>query len=297
MANIWSAPPSITPYLKENVLLGPMTWLRTGGIADVFWRPKDIDELQQALRCLAPNAPLHVLGAGSNSLIRDKGLRGLTIKLGKSFRTLEHTEHTVTVGAAYPLPDLSVKTAKLSLFNLGFYVGIPGTVGGAIRMNAGAHNQTTADVLLSCKTIDRYGMLHTFTRKDITFKHRFCSLPSDHIIISGTFSVLQAPHETCKEHIQKCLAYRDATQPKNVATCGCTFKNPEGHHAWALIKNSGVDIHTGAAQMSEKHANFLINAHNATAEDLECLITKIEVAVLKNSGIQLEREIKIIGDK
>ena len=297
MDNIWSTPPNEKLNIKTQVALGPMTWLRAGGQADIFAKPHNEEELQDLLRHLNPNAPLTVLGAGSNVLIRDKGLRGLTIKLGKSFRACQHTHNTITAGAACILPDISLHAAQAHLNGLAFYVGIPGTVGGAVRMNAGAHGQSTGDVLLSCKTIDRKGTIHHFTRKDLRFSNRFSSLPSDHIVLSATFQAQKDSLESCKQSLKDCLDYRDKTQPKNIATCGCVFKNPEGFFAWKLVKESRINIHEGRAQMSEKHTNFLMNAGGATASDLEELIEKIEKSVLANTGITLERELQILGER
>lgn len=296
MGRTWLTPPT-SQNIKAQVHLGPMTWLRTGGKADLFAKPESLEELQTLLSHLSPEAPLQILGAGSNILIRDQGLRGLTIKLGKGFRWFHHTENTISAGAALTLPELSLQAAQAHLNGLAFYIGIPGTVGGAIKMNAGAHHKTTADVLLSCKTIDRKGRVHNFKKTDLSFAHRFSSLPADHILLSATFSVKHDTLDACKTALRACTNYRDETQPKNVATCGCVFKNPEGHHAWRLVKESGIDIHSGAAQMSTKHANFLINTGKATASDLEALIEKIEHAVYKKTGITLSRELQILGDK
>ena len=297
MDNTWSTPPNISAHIKKQVLLGPMTWLRAGGKADIFVKPENLEELRHILECLSAQAPLNILGAGSNVLIRDKGLRGLTVKLGKGFRSIQRTQDTITAGAACALPDLSLYAAQAHLNGLAFYIGIPGTVGGAIRMNAGAHKKTTGDVLLSCTTIDRQGRTHFFQRSELTFQHRHSSLPEDHIVLSATFKAERDSIESCKKSLKDCLDYRDKTQPKNVATCGCLFKNPEGHYAWKLVQNSGVDIHLGRAQMSTKHANFLVNMGKATASELEALIEAIEKSVQKKTGIKLSRELKVLGDR
>lgn len=296
--NIWRTDPPnhLLQRVRHNVALGPMTWLKTGGYADAFFKPSSVEELQCILHHLHPDTPLHIIGAGSNLLIRDGGLRGLTIRLGKEFATITSHAESITAGATTLLPDLALQAAQSSQSGLEFYIGIPGTVGGAIAMNAGAHNKTTADIFVECTTLDRAGTQHVHTAENLVFLHRYCSIPAHHIIISATFKTFPAVPDVCRANLKQYIQYRDDTQPKNVATCGCVFKNPSNHKAWQLVQNCNVDLYSGRAQISKKHANFLINAQTASAQDLENLIIRIEDSVFNQTGIRLERELRIIGE-
>ncbi|MCY4413521.1 MAG: UDP-N-acetylmuramate dehydrogenase [Alphaproteobacteria bacterium] len=299
MENIWRNKPfKPAGSLRPNILLGPLIWLKAGGAADIYFRPKNIEDLKSFLAHLNPSVPITMIGAGSNILVRDGGIRGVTVKLSSAFREFHLCEKnaTITVGAASSLPNIARALAEKGYTGLEFYSGIPGTVGGAITMNAGAHNQTTEGVFLSCDVITRDGESITFYRKDLTFKHRYCSLNPSFIIVNARFQVQKSTKEICAKKIKECLEYRDSTQPKNVATCGCVFKNPEGQHAWKLVQESGVDLYSGPAQISTKHANFIINQGGATAHDIEELLARIESSVKSQKGIQLEREVRIVGD-
>lgn len=290
--------------------LSGLSWLRVGGPAEVFYQPADIADLQAFMRACPAEIPVMPMGVGSNLIIRDGGLDGAVIRLGRGFNAVTIAEDgTLTVGAA-ALDAQVAKQAADAGIDLAFLRTIPGSIGGAIRMNAGCYGSYTADILLDVEAVDRDGNLHRLTANDIGFSYRSSSLPDDLVVVSarlkGPRDTPEAIHRRMEEGLQK----RAETQPVKERSCGSTFRNPAGYSstgaaddvhdlkAWKLIDDAGMrGARRGGAQMSEMHPNFLINTGEATADDLESLGEEVRNKVFEKSGIRLEWEIKRVGNK
>jgi len=287
--------PELRGRLLANQSLEEFTWFRVGGPAQVFFMPDDENDLALFLRKLPPEIPITVIGAGSNLIVRDGGVPGVVIRLGRGFNDVKVEDHRVIVGTAV-LDVMVARAAQAAgLAGLAFLSGIPGTIGGALRMNGGAYGGETKDILIEARGVDRQGNVHIFSNGDMGFSYRHCGVPDDVVF---TTAVLQGrtgvPDEIAAE-MAAIKKKREASQPRN-RTGGSTFKNPPGHSAWKLVDDSGCrGLTIGGAQVSELHSNFLINLGGASAADIETLGETVRQRVKTHSGVELEWEIKRVG--
>jgi UDP-N-acetylmuramate dehydrogenase len=289
--------PELRGRLLANQPIGEFTWFRVGGPAQAFFMPEDENDLAYFLRNLRGETPVTVIGAGSNMIVRDGGVAGVVIRLGRGFNDVKVEDHRITAGTA--ILDIMVARAAqpAGIAGLAFLSGIPGTIGGALRMNGGAYGGETKDVLVETQGVDRQGNLRKFTIGEMGFSYRHCGVSEDVIF---TAAVLQgragAPEEIAAE-MATIKKKREASQPRN-RTGGSTFKNPPGHSAWKLVDDAGCrGLTVGGAQVSELHSNFLINLGGATAADIEILGETVRERVKAHSGVELEWEIKRVGVK
>jgi len=289
--------PGLRGRLLPNVKLCDLTWLRVGGPAQVLFTPADEEDLAYFLKNYPLDLPVAVIGVGSNLLVRDGGIPGVVIRLARGFNEAAALSPTrMCAGAAVPDVRLAQAAASAGIAGLAFYRGIPGTIGGALRMNAGAHGCETKDVLVEARAISRNGDLHVYDNAGMGFTYRHCSVPDDHIFTHAIFEGRKGGRAEIEREMQSVAEYREAHQPIKSRTGGSTFKNPPGHSAWKLIDAAGCrGLRVGGAQMSEMHCNFLINDDGATAADVEQLGELVRERVFANSGIKLEWEIKRIG--
>ena len=288
--------PGLRGAQRAAVPLAPLTWFKTGGPAEVFFLPADEDDLAYFLARCDAAIPVLTIGLGSNLLVRDGGIDGVVVQLGKPFASMATEGTQVIAGAALPDVKLASGAAQAGIAGLSFLRGIPGSVGGALRMNGGAYGREMADVLVEARGIARDGTLTTYTSDAMGFTYRHCGVADDVIFTSARFAGTAGDPETIRIEMAEITAARAATQPVNTRTGGSTFKNPPGHKAWALVDKAGCRglVH-GDAQVSELHTNFLINRGTATAADLEDLGELVRARVLATSGIVLEWEIARIG--
>lgn len=289
--------PDLRGRMMANQTLDPYTWFRVGGPAQVLFSPEDPDDLAYFLKMLPAEVPVMVIGAASNTIVRDGGVKGVVIRLGRGFNdvTIE-ANNRVRCGAA--ILDVLVARAaqKASIAGLAFLSGIPGTIGGALRMNGGAYGGETKDVLVEAYAIDRHGNRVTYSNADMGFSYRHSSVPEDVIFIGALLQGKAGDADAIAAEMADIKAKREASQPRN-RTGGSTFKNPPGRNAWKLIDEAGCrGLTVGGAQVSELHCNFLINLGNATAADIETLGETVRARVKAHSGIALEWEIRRIGE-
>lgn len=289
--------PKIKGKYRENADIGKMSWFKTNGIADVLFIPEDINDLKCFLSYKPKDIPMYIMGAGSNLLIRDGGFKGVIIRLGAGFNYVRHDESNIIAGCA--CLDLSIANyaANKSIAGLEFFAGIPGSIGGALAMNAGAYNDDTSSVLTEAKAINILtGETKKFSTQQIGYFYRGKQLTNDWLFYEGKFKGHQGDKHTIQESIKKIQEKRSATQPVNSKTGGSSFKNTSNHKAWQLIDQCGLrGMKIGGAKFSELHCNFLINEGSAKASDLENLINLAKKKVQDKFGINLEEEIKIIG--
>jgi UDP-N-acetylmuramate dehydrogenase len=289
--------------------LSDLTWLRVGGPADYLFQPADLEDLQSFLRDLPPSVEVFAMGVGSNLIVRDGGLRAVVIRLGRGFNGIEIDGTEVTAGAAALDAHVARKAADAGL-DLTFLRTIPGSIGGAVRMNAGCYGTYTADHFVRAQAVTRDGALITLTAQDLNFQYRQSDLVEGAVIISATFAPPKGDSALLNARMEDQLAKRDATQPTKDRSAGSTFRNPAGYSstgraddvhdlkAWKVIEDAGMKGATrGGAQMSLKHANFLINTGQASAADLEGLGEEVRKKVYDSSGITLQWEIMRIGEK
>lgn len=291
-----SSLPAVRGRYTAQALLCDQTWFRVGGAADVLFRPADEEDLIDFLKKRPVDIPVTVLGAGSNVLVRDSGVRGVVIRLTRGFSAIDIDGLEVTVGAGALDRTVALTCADHGIGGLEFLVGIPGTMGGAVKMNAGAYNQEIKDCLLWADAVDLSGTKVRLTPDDLQFSYRHSDLPAHMIITKVALKgVEKAPadlHATLKTLLQQ----REETQPVRGQTGGSTFKNPLVQKAWELIDQAGCrGLMVGQAQMSEKHCNFMLNLGGATAQDLEQLGELVRHKVFESSGVQLEWEIIRLG--
>jgi UDP-N-acetylmuramate dehydrogenase len=288
--------PGLRGALTGNVPLAPLSWFRTGGPAQVFFEPADESDLGYFLAVLDPAIPVLVLGAGSNILIRDGGVEGAVIRLGKAFQSLEIDGLNLRAGAGVADVKLSSTAANAGISGLTFFRGIPGTIGGALRMNAGAYGAETADVLISCRGVARNGGIVELSRPGMGFSYRHCTVPEEVIFTEAVFTGNPGDPQKIQAEMAEITRARSSTQPVNTRTGGSTFKNPPGCKAWELIDKAGCrGLKLGDVQVSELHCNFLINRGKATAADLEMLGETVRARVLETTGVILEWEILRLG--
>lgn len=294
--NLKSAMPDLRGTLAADVPLAPATWFKTGGPAEAVFSPADEGDLAYFLARCDAAVPVLTIGLGSNLLIRDGGVEGVVIQLGRPFATIAIKGLEVDAGAAVPDVKLASAAAQAAITGLAFLRGIPGSVGGALRMNGGAYGAETADVLLGARGVDRSGAIRDYTCAEMEFTYRHCGVTDDVVFTSARFAGRPGDLETIRAEMAEITATRAATQPVNTRTGGSTFKNPPGEKAWALIDRAGCrGLAHGDAQVSDLHTNFLINRGAATAADLENLGEVVRARVLETSGVALEWEIARIG--
>ncbi len=289
--------PELRGRLTANAMMADITWFRVGGPAQVLFSPADEADLAYALANIPRDLPAFVVGLGSNLLVRDGGVPGMVIRLGRGFGDVK-VEPNNRIRAGTAVPDVKVARAAgdAGIKGLSFYRGIPGSIGGALRMNAGAHGGETKDTFVEARAVDRSGKVHTLTREEMKFQYRHCGIPGDWIFTEAVYQGTPGdPAEIAKE-MQEVADYREANQPIKERTGGSTFKNPPGHSSWKLIDAAGLrGFRVGGAKVSEMHCNFLINDQNATAEDIETLGETVRARVKAHSGIELQWEIIRIG--
>lgn len=295
--------PAVRGQLLEGENLAPFTWFRVGGPADALFLPADGDDLAQFLAVLPPHVPLLPVGVGSNLIVRDGGVEGVVVRLaGRQFAQIEPLENGRIRAGAGALDSMVAKAAaKAGIAGLEFYVGVPGTIGGALTMNAGCYGRETKDVLLEATALDRTGKRITLSNTDFGFTYRHNALPEGLIFLDATFQGSPDDPAAITARMAEIMAKREGSQPIREKTGGSTFKNPvnaqgEKLSAWKLNDEAGMRGHRrGGAQVSEKHANFLINRGDATAADIESLGEDVRAAVKAKHGIELEWEIRRVG--
>ena len=279
--------------------LSKHSWFNLGGPAKVIFKPKNLNELSIFLKNCKEFNKIKVLGAGSNTLIRDGGFDGVIIKLGKSFSHLSLLGQNMLIAGASAL-DKNVSNFALenSLSGFEFLSCIPGTIGGGIRMNSGCYGEDISKILISVQVMDLSGKVKVVHSSDIKFSYRGCNLDNSLIFISATFKGKNDSNPDIQKKIINLVERKKKDQPSKIKTCGSTFKNPENNKAWSLIKDSGcAGMKMGDAHISEKHCNFFVNKGNAKSQDLENLIYQVKNRVLNKTGIKLELELEIIGEK
>lgn len=283
--------------LTSMAALDKLTWFGVGGPSEWLFEPADTQDLVFLLQNCPNEIPIHVLGAGSNTLVRDGGIKGITIKLNGLFTQITfESPNKIIAGAGASDAEVARFAASKEIAGLEFLIGIPGTIGGGLRMNAGANGGEFKDVLERAFAIDRNGIQHVVGASDLGMDYRHTQTPEDWIFTHAEFIGRSADKQSIREKMKQNLAHRADAQPIGKRTGGSTFANPEGHKAWQLIEAAGCrGLRIGNAQVSDKHCNFLINNGQATASDLEALGLEVCKRVRKNSGIELRWEIKRIG--
>lgn len=289
--------PDLRGTLAANVDLAPWTWFKTGGLAQAVFTPEDAEDLSYFLSHLDPDVPVFILGQGSNILVRDGGVEGVVIALGPGFNDMSFEGETVTIGAASLGVKLSSAAAMVSVAGFSFLRGIPGNIGGAVRMNAGAFGSEIKDIFVSCEGISRRGELLTFNLAAMDYSYRHCGVKNV-IFTRARLAGRPGDADAIRVEMGEIAKVRNAAQPVNMRTGGSTFKNPPDQKAWELIDKAGCRGHMiGDAQVSELHCNFLVNRGKASAADLENLGEEVRRRVFASSGIWLEWEIERIGRK
>ena len=301
-------PPKTRGKLTDNQMLSELTWLRVGGPAEYFFQPSDLEDLMYFLSKLPENISLFPIGVGSNLLVRDGGIKGVVIRLGKGFNSVEVSNGLVVAGAA-ALDSFVARRAADNGYDLTFLRTIPGSIGGALKMNAGCYGKYISDYFVSAKAVNRSGEVVKLEKTDVLFSYRNTDLSSDLVVVSVTFAPPSGEVEALYEKMRIQKEKRDSEQPTKEITAGSTFRNPcgfssSGHinedhdfKAWKVIEDAGLrGFQMGAAKMHEKHPNFLTNTGGATASELEEFGEVVRKRVFKNSGIDLKWEIIRVGD-
>ncbi|MCI5060162.1 MAG: UDP-N-acetylmuramate dehydrogenase [Alphaproteobacteria bacterium] len=307
--SVLSSLPQVLGRYTENVALGKKSWFTCGGAADVVFKPTDHEDLQHFLKNCPADIPVHVFGVMSNVIIRDGGVRGVVIRLGREFSKIEVEGDIVSAGALALDANVAQVAAENGLAGLEFLSGIPGSIGGALRMNAGCYGTEMKDVLIECEAIDRQGQIHVLTPDEMGMTYRHVEVPADYIFLKAKLKGVPDEAEEVKARIAQIKEQREESQPIREKTGGSTFANPSALElsqaglspdtkVWQLIDQvGGRGLKIGGAMMSEKHCNFMINTGEASASDLEELGEEIRARVLKKFGIALRWEIKRIGEK
>ncbi|MDR2646361.1 MAG: UDP-N-acetylmuramate dehydrogenase [Holosporaceae bacterium] len=296
--NVTEKFPAVRGVLQENVNIGEKSFFRVGGAAEVLFTPSDMEDLLFFLRKLPKNTPVTILGAMSNVLIRSGGIKGVVIIFDKNFGKIFVEDDVLEVGAAVHCSELSAAALNHELGGFEFLMGIPGTIGGAIKMNAGCYCSRISDSLIECEGITFSGQTKWIKSTDMNFSYRASSIPDDLIITRAWFQGTSNVNYSISKKINEIAAKRKDNQPHQRRSCGSTFKNAAGQKAWELIEAAGCrGLKVGGATVSEKHCNFIINENNASAEDIEDLGELIIQKVLENSGVLLEWEIVRLGSK
>jgi UDP-N-acetylmuramate dehydrogenase len=296
--NLKERMPDLRGRLTANAPLSEITWFRIGGPAQVLFSPADEADLAYFLKNAPADLPVFVIGLGSNLLVRDGGVPGVVIRLGRGFGEIRIEEgHRLRAGTIVPDVKVARAAAEAGIAGLAFYRGIPGSIGGALRMNAGAHGRETKDALIEARAVDRAGNIHVLSLADMGFTYRHCAIPADWIFTEALFQGTPAePAEILKE-MEEVADYREKNQPIKERTGGSTFKNPPGSSAWRLVDDAGCrGLRVGGAKVSEMHCNFLINDQGASGEDVERLGETVRARVKAKSGIELHWEIIRLGE-
>ena len=289
--------PTVRGRYSENVAMAPFTWFRVGGAAEVVFRPADAKDLAGFLAAKPADVPVTVIGVTSNLLVRDGGIAGVVVRLGKEFAAVDFMPERVRIGAAMLDANASQAALREGRAGLEFLSGIPGSIGGGLRMNAGAYGREFKDVLIEAEAIDRRGTLHRLSVGDMAMGYRRSGVADDWIFTSGLFVAPEGEAGEIEARMHEIRAAREASQPIRARTGGSTFANPDGAKAWELIDVAGCrGLRVGGAMVSELHCNFLINTGSATAGDLEALGEAVRRRVRQDSGITLRWEIRRIGE-
>ncbi|MGL9718844.1 MAG: UDP-N-acetylmuramate dehydrogenase [Wolbachia sp.] len=288
--------PKVRGIYRYNVSMSKMTWLNVGGQADVLFKPRDIEDLTCLIQ--STELPINVIGATSNIIVRDSGIRGITVKLGKEFAYIKcKGSNSIVAGGAALLGNLAYFAGEQKISGLEFLVGIPGTVGGGLEMNAGAYGNDIASVVQSIKAVNlEDGNLYEFSSEEMGYFYRGHNLRGRWIFVEAEFKGVSSEHEIILRRLKEIIDKKNKSQPIRGKTAGCIFKNPKDYQAWELIDKSGCrGLDNGGAKISKKHCNFLLNYNNATASDLENLGNKVRDAVRDKFNIELEWEIRVLG--
>jgi UDP-N-acetylmuramate dehydrogenase len=289
--------PRVRGRLTAEAPLAPLVWFKSGGTAEWLFEPKDVDDLSDFLAGIDPEVPVMGLGLGSNLIVRDGGVPGVVVRLGKAFATVERLDSTTLRcggGASGILVSSTARDAGIG--GLEFLRSIPGTVGGFVRMNGGAYGREVKDVLTECEVVLRSGQRKVLPLPELGYSYRHSELPAGCIVVSATFRGHAEEPAAIQAEMDRIAQSREETQPLRSKTGGSTFKNPDGTKAWKLIDEAGCrGLRVGDAQVSEKHCNFLLNLGKATSAEIEALGEEIRRRVLDHSGVQLEWEIQRIG--
>jgi len=295
-SGIKASMPKLRGRLLANQSLKELTWFRVGGPAQLLFMPEDEADLSYFLANLAPEIAVTVIGLGSNLIVRDGGVLGVVIRLGRGFGEIAIEDTRVRAGAAVPDVKIARAAQEAAISGLSFMRGIPGGIGGALRMNGGAYGRETKDALIEAHAVDRQGRIHVLSNDDMHYAYRHCGAPDDYIFTQAVFQGERGDPAVIAAEMEKITEARETTQPVKSRTGGSTFKNPPGQKAWQLIDGAGCrGLKVGGAQVSEMHCNFLINLGNASAADIETLGETVRRRVKENSGIDLEWEIMRIG--
>jgi len=289
--------PRVRGKLKPNAPLAPLVWFKSGGNAQFLFEPADLDDLTAFLRDLDPEVPVMALGLGSNMIVRDGGVPGVVVRLGKPFAKITQlSPTTVECGGGASGILVSSTTRDLGIAGLEFLRGIPGTVGGFVRMNGGAYGREVSDILRSCTLVLRSGEAQRWDAERLRYSYRHSELPEQAVVVAAMFEGIVGDPVIIGAEMDRIATAREESQPLRSRTGGSTFKNPPGHKAWALIDASGCRGMTlGGAQVSEKHCNFLLNLGSATSADIEALGEEVRRRVMARTNISLEWEIQRIG--
>ncbi len=278
--------------------LSKYSWFNLGGPATIMFKPDSVDQLVNFLKNVSNSYEILCLGAGSNTLIRDGGFKGVVIKLSPKFSFINRLEKNfLEVGAGTLDKTLSRFAAENSISGFEFLSCIPGSIGGAIKMNSGCYGNEISNILISLKAIDFKGNIKVLKREDIQFVYRGTNLPEDLIILSAKFHAIDGDKNIINEKIKEYSEKKKSSQPSKIKTCGSTFKNPKDKKAWELIKKSKCNLASfGKASISKKHCNFFVNEGGASSEDIEKLINFVKQKVFENQKIKLDLELKIVGE-
>ncbi|WP_422723168.1 UDP-N-acetylmuramate dehydrogenase [Erythrobacter alti] len=292
-----SVPTGVRGDLKKDAPLAKLVWFKSGGAADWLFEPADLEDLTTFLSGLEPGTPVMALGLGSNLIIRDGGVPGVVVRLGKPFSSVEvKREHVVECGGGAPGILVASKARDAGIAGMEFLRGIPGTVGGFVRMNGGAYGREVADILVDCDVVMPDGNCVTIPVSDLDYSYRHSRLTEGAIVVAARFKGEPGDPEAIGAEMDRIAEERENSQPLRTKTGGSTFKNPEGRKAWQLVDEAGCrGLSMGGAQVSEKHTNFLINKDEATSSDIEGLGEEVRRRVAEKTGVALEWEIKRVG--
>ena len=297
LAILTASLPDLRGRLTAEAPLSNYTWFRVGGPAEVLYVPADEADLVYFMKGLPDGTPITMVGLGSNLLVRDGGIEGVVIRLGRGFGEIKIEEGSrLRTGTAVPDTKLARAAADAGILGLSFYRGIPGCVGGALRMNGGAHGSETCELLVEARAVDRQGNVHVLPVGDFHYAYRYCGAPADFIFTEALLQGVPGDPAKILAEMDDIAAYREEVQPIKSRTGGSTFKNPPGKKSWQLIDAAGCrGLKIGDAKVSELHCNFLINEGEATAADIETLGETVRARVKEKSGVELEWEIKRLG--
>ena len=288
--------PDVRGRLSVGASLAKVTWFGVGGPAEVLFKPADADDLAHFLKHKPADVPVTVIGVGSNLLVRDGGVPGVVVRLGRGFASILVNKADVIAGAGALDGNVALAAMQASVSGLEFLSGVPGTIGGALRMNAGAYGAEMKDIVVGAVALDGAGNRHELSAEDLGFSYRQSTVPADWIFVEAHLRGFAGQVEDIRARMDDIRLAREDSQPLRTSTGGSTFKNPEGHKAWQLIDQAGCrGLRIGGAQISEKHCNFLINHGTATAHDIESLGEEVRKRVKVTSGIDLTWEIRRIG--